>query len=84
MTWKELKNQIEAMSETAQLQDVLLWTGAERPNPVFGKVVAHEHVYISETLGGLAPVTETELIESEIELGALDRIIKKGEHYLLY
>lgn len=84
MTWKELKNQIDAMSEQAQLQDVLLWAGAERPNPVYRKAVAHEHVYISETLGGLVPVTETDLIESEIDLGALDRIIKKGEHYLLY
>lgn len=84
MTWKELKNQIEAMPENEQEQDVLLWTGVEQPEAIFGKVRAHENIYVSETLGSLEPLTETELTESEIDLGALDRIIKKGEHYLLY
>ena len=84
MKWKDLKNQIENMSAEAQDQEVLVWDEDGNLFTPYRTVKAYENVYVSEYLG--TAVNESDIQEASdqgLELGNLEVLVKKGEHYLI-
>ena len=85
MKWKDLKKKIERMNEEALEHDVLVWDEYGQIVTPFRIVKAYESIYVSEYLGTV--VEESDIQEARdqgVELGNLEVLVKKGEHYLLY
>lgn len=84
MKWSELKMQIENMSAEAQEQEVLVWDEDGDVFAPYRMVKAYETTFVSEYLG--APVNESDIQEASeqgLEIGNLEVMVKKGEHYLI-
>ena len=84
MKWIELKKQIESMNSEEQEQEVLVWDEDGNLFAPYRTVKAYENTYVSEYLG--TAVTESDIQEAAdqgLELGNLEVLIKKGEHYLI-
>ena len=84
MKWSELKKQIESMSAEAQEHEVLVWDEDGLLFAPYRTVKAYENTYVSEYLG--TAVNESDIQEAGdqgLELGNLEVLVKKGEHYLI-
>lgn len=84
MKWSELKMQIESMSAEAQEQEVLVWDENGDVFAPYRTVKAYETTFVSEYLG--ISIKESDIQEASeqgLELGNLEVLVKKGEHYLI-
>ena len=84
MKWSELKNKIEGMSAETQEQEVLVWDEYGQIITPFRIVKAYENIYVAENLGTVVEESDIqEAADQGLELGNLEVLVKKGEHYLV-